>query len=234
VDNPASDTAITAAGGTTLPGFQAYKIPGSVAPLYIDVPEERAWGWDYLSPLCSALELDLIDCGIYDVGTGGGVSIIFPKPQYQWYLGAQSTQPGQYWYLEGQLVLILPAYFSGRNVPDISFNADPQTGYLVYYTSDVTGFSVQSGWGGTSFVAPQLNGVTALLGQYTGIRIGLLNVPLYDLAHAGAAYDGVAPPIRAVPYGDNWFYHGLPGYNRTVGLGTLDVANFAEIINGLR
>jgi kumamolisin len=39
VDNPASDPAITAAGGTTLPGTQSYVIPGSTTPF---VAPERA------------------------------------------------------------------------------------------------------------------------------------------------------------------------------------------------
>jgi len=77
VDYPGSDTAITSAGGTTLPGFQGYKVPGGV--LYLDVPQERVWGWDYLEPLCAALGLTPVSCGIYAVGGGGGVSIIFPN-----------------------------------------------------------------------------------------------------------------------------------------------------------
>ena len=62
------------------------------------------------------------------------------------------------------VLFTFPAHFAGRNVPDVSFNADPETGYVVDYTSSVTGFG-QEHLGGTSFVAPQLNGVTALLGQ---------------------------------------------------------------------
>ena len=31
---------------------------------------------------------------------------------------------------------------TGRNVPDVSFNADPYTGYAVYYTSNVNGFGI--------------------------------------------------------------------------------------------
>jgi subtilase family serine protease len=118
-------------------------------------------------------------------------------------------------------------------VPDISFNADPETGYQVYYTSDVFGFASQSFWGGTSFVAPQLNGVTALLGQSVNGRIGLLNYPLYDLAHASKGYKGSQPPLHAISDGDNWFYHGRNAYSQGSGLGTLDVANFAANLRTL-
>ena len=96
--------------------------------------------------------------------------------------------------------------------------------------SFTTGFGIQSFAGGTSFVAPQLNGVSALLGQDLHSRLGLLNFPLYALAHGGKAYKNRGAPLRAIPYGDNWFYHGSYGYNLGVGLGTLDVANFAEYL----
>jgi hypothetical protein len=88
-------------------------------------------------------------------------------------------------------------------------------------------------------VAPQLNGVTALLGQYLdGNNIGFLNYPLYDLAsseHGDSAYDLASSKrgdsaLQPIAYGDNWFYHGSNGYNPAAGLGTLDVANFATAL----
>jgi kumamolisin len=103
---------------------------------------------------------------------------------------------------------------------------------VIYYTSNEIGFTILTGIGGTSFVAPQLNGVSALLGQYLQSRLGLLNFPLYDLAHSGKAY-GHAPPLHAVQYGDNWFYYGSDGYNPGAGLGTLDVANFANALQSI-
>jgi kumamolisin len=126
----------------------------------------------------------------------------------------------------------LPAYFPGRNVPDISFNGDPETGYIIYYTSSASGFEILTFYGGTSFVAPQLNGVTALLGQEFHDRLGFMNFPLYSLAH-GNGYWGSRAPLHAIAYGNNWFYHGSNGYNPAVGLGTLDVAKFAEALHEL-
>jgi hypothetical protein len=92
------------------------------------------------------------------------VSFEFARPFYQSGVsGIQTTQPDQSFIDEDtippQTWIDVPAYYAGRNVPDISFNADPDTGYVVYYTSSVTGFSKQTFWGGTSFVGPQLNGV---------------------------------------------------------------------------
>jgi subtilase family serine protease len=132
------------------------------------------------------------------------------------------------------LIYELPGNFPGRNLPDVSFNADPYTGYVVYYTSSVSGFGVEPGWGGTSFVAPQLNGVTALLGEdLHGHRIGLLNFPLYFLAITGQAYSGSNPPLNVIEYGDNWFYQARDGYSPAAGLGTLNVANFADAFQHL-
>jgi kumamolisin len=233
---PASDSAMTAAGGTTLPGLQEYCLNTACTPPFYDIniPHERVWGWDYLIGFCSVLGYDPITCGIFAGGSGGGVSVAFAKPLYQFFLpGTQFSQPGQSWIVNGELVYALPAYFPGRNVPDISFNADPDTGYVIYYTSSATGFGIQSFWGGTSFVAPQLNGVSALLGEDLHSRLGLLNYPLYLLGLTGEGYRGPRAPFRAIPYGDNWFYHGSNGYNPAVGLGTLDVANFAEFLQGV-
>jgi kumamolisin len=237
VDNPADDPAITGAGGTTLPGTQDWCLNSACTPPYYEITlaNERVWGWDYLEGYCQALGApDPLACGYFPGGSGGGVSILFPRPQYQNGLaGIQVSQRGQSWVNDGALVYKLPANYAGRNVPDISFNADPGTGYEVYYTSDVDGFGVGTFWGGTSFVAPQLNGVTALLGQSLhGSRLGLLNYPLYALALTGKAYGGQGAPLHAVPYGDNWFYVGRNGYSPAAGLGTLDVANFAKKLGG--
>lgn len=235
VDYPANDTAITAGGGTTLPGTQYNCLNAAcTAPFYeITLPHERVWGWDYLDGYCKAQGYsNPIACDTFPAGGGGGVSILFPKPWYQEGLqGIQTSQPWQRWVYSGALVYKLPAEYAGRNVPDVSFNADPYTGYAIYYTSNVSGFAVDDGAGGTSFVAPQLNGVTALLGEYLhGGRLGLLNYPLYRLAQHGHAYSGSEAPLHAVPYGDNWFYHGRDGYSPAAGLGTLDVANFAKTL----
>jgi kumamolisin len=245
VDNPASDPYMTAAGGTTLPGTISLCLnPACTPPLFnITHKDERVWGWDYFLEFCEAIGTpDPIQCGVFPAGSGGGVSVIYPLPSYQDSLsGIQSSQPLQVWQsnpafaaLFGVLdFYVLPSHFPGRNVPDVSFNADPYTGYLVYYTSDVSGFGLQSGWGGTSFVAPQLNGVSALLGQEIHDRIGLMNFPLYDLACSGQAYDGPNAPLKIISHGDNWFYHGRDGYSPAVGLGTMDVANFGRYLHSL-
>jgi len=148
--------------------------------------------------------------------------------------GIQRTQPDQQ-FIEftprpPTVLLTIPAYYAGRNVPDISFNADPDTGYVIYYTSSSNGFEIETYYGGTSFVAPQLNGVTALMGQYVGGRFGLLNVPLYALAKSSGAYTGKSAPFNVIKYGDNDYFLGRNGYSPAAGIGTLDVLHFAEAL----
>ena len=245
VDYPASDTAMTAAGGTTLPGIQKYCLNAACTPPHyeINIPRESVWGWDYLDGLCAALGFDPVSCGIFPGGGGGGVSIEFFRPQYQSFIsGTQLSQPGQVWQAGSAIVsqggappfFALPAFFPGRNVPDISLNADPDTGYVILYTSSKAGLGVFAFYGGTSFVAPQLNGITALLGQDVHSRLGLLNFALYELNQTGQAYGGSNAPLHAIAFGDNWFYHGSNGYNPAAGLGTLDVANLAKTLQNER
>jgi subtilase family serine protease len=245
VDYPASDPAITAAGGTTLPGLQQFCLnTACTTPYNVYIPHERVWGWDYLFGFCDAIGYpDPVACGIFAVGGGGGVSVLFAEPPYQYGIsGVHLSQPHQVYiagdyYLENDgfgLFYALPAYYPGRNVPDVSFNADPDTGYVIYYTSSASGFGLETFIGGTSFVGPQLNGVAALLGQYVGARpgLGLLNYTLYGLAAHGRAYGGRGAPLHAIAYGDNWFYDGRNGYSPAAGLGTLDVFNFAQVLRG--
>jgi kumamolisin len=230
VDSPASQPFLVAAGGTTLPGLQTFGLPdGSTYSLTIAT--EQAWGWDYLNKLCALLGTpNPVDCGTFPVGGGGGVSVFISRPFYQYFVpGVINSAGGQALVDETQkppqLIFKLPANFAGRNVPDISLNADPDTGYVIWYTSDQNGFEIEQFIGGTSFVAPQLNGITALYDQGLGYRVGLLNNDLYDLVRFGVAYGGRNAPLRDITAGDNWFYTGERGYDQATGVGVPDVSN---------
>jgi subtilase family serine protease len=76
---------------------------------------------------------------------------------------------------------------SGRAEPDVSADADPETGYLTYSPAFVQGGygpALEGGWGGTSFVAPQLNGSTAEIDSYVGHRVGFWNPAIYGFARS--------------------------------------------------
>lgn len=234
VDHPAADPFMLAAGGTTLPGPQVYQITDTQT-ITIHVPAERAWGWDYLQPLCNAIgDPNPVDCGIFPAGGGGGVSVVFPLPFYQFFVnGVRTSQPGQVLFdlsqSPPQELFRLPGHFQGRNLPDVSLNADPQTGYIIPYTSissKGTHFEIAAG-GGTSFVAPQMAGITVLIDEDAGGRVGLLNFALYAMSITGEGYAGHHPPLRDIKQGTNEGNDAKPGYDQATGLGVLDVANLA-------
>ena len=214
VDSPASDPYITAAGGTTTP----VTFSNSAGVTVLQIKQESVWGWDYLLPFASKADL-------FSVGGGGGVSVYWRQPFYQWLTsGIRSSEPKQSLvYNDPQAgpttLLQLPSHFSGRNLPDISLNADPETGYIVVSTVDGGVISE----GGTSFVAPQLNGISALLRQSSGHRVGFWNPQIYLLQNFFGA--SKYSPFTDILAGDNWFYAGKPGYNQGSGIGTLNVAN---------
>ncbi|HXS03325.1 MAG TPA: S53 family peptidase [Rhodanobacter sp.] len=218
VDAPASDPYITAAGGTTVP----VKFVNSAGDVVLSIDQESVWGWDYLLPFVPSRD------AVFSVGGGGGVSVYWRAPLYQFFTsGTRRSEKkqalvyndpasGPYTYLK------LPGNFAGRNVPDISLNADPETGYLLVFQGGLYSS------GGTSFVAPQLNGVTALLRQSTGHRIGLWNPHMYLLQNVFGY--GKWSAFNRVSAGDNWFYAGNGRYNPGAGIGTLNVANFDQFL----
>lgn len=226
VDTPASDPAITAAGGTTTPlTFNA----GPGTPDLV-IPTEQVWGWDYLQSYAVAVLGPQNENVFFPVGAGGGVSIFWPLPWYQTGAGGiRVTEPGQSVVFDDgsgpQDLMDLPAAFAGRNLPDLSANADPNSGFLLYSTEDG---GLLSGIGGTSFVAPQLNGISALIAQSEGGRVGLWNPMLYRFRTAYGYAE--SSPLRDIVTGDNWFYVGIPGYEPGAGVGVLDVGNFATAI----
>ncbi len=119
---------------------------------------------------------------------------------------------------------------SGRAEPDLSANADPYSGYLLYEPSAVAAGNpaLEPGWGGTSFVAPQFNGGAAVVDSLLGHRIGLWNPSLYQFA---AGYHSPVKPLSQAGAGnDNLFYTGNPGeqYNPASGLGVPNFAAYAS------
>ena len=217
IHHPSSDPLVTASGGTTVPFTAAYKGYPTV-----DVAQEQAWSWSYfpLGALAQGEGLAAAEAQVelnFAVAGGGGVSIYWPLPSYQKGLaGVTATMTGQALYQLGsspQLLATEPGGFAGRNIPDLSADADPDTGYFY-----VQGGTTYDYYGGTSFVAPQFAGTLALMVEKLGHRVGQLNPLLYALQASGA---GVA---RDITTGDNWGYLAAPGYDQTTGLGVIDAA----------
>lgn len=226
-DHPASDTAVLAAGGTTLPHTQVHKYGN------ITIPTERAWAWDYLrNYITQYYGQTTYYTDYFPVGGGGGVSVDFGRPSYQNNLaGVASTSAAQSLYCKASVLgdpgtgyewlIDLPPAVPGRNLPDVSLNADPYSGYLVYFEGQWG-----SGSGGTSFVAPQLNGIFTLIAAARNDRLGLLHPQLYG-AFKTYGY-GARSPFRAITAGTNLYYKSTNTFNPATGLGSLDVTNLAR------
>jgi len=138
--------------------------------------------------------------------TGGGVSSLWPRPAYQ----SQAAQPES-------RVTCGSSGAACREVPDISVDGDPATGYLAYYRGS------WSAVGGTSVSAPTVAALAALADASPacgGHPIGFLNPGLY-----GAAAHAYAANFHDVTSGNNSFdlvagFAAGPGYDMASGLGT--------------
>ncbi len=150
-------------------------------------------------------------------GSGGGISNTFKQPSWQSGPGVQNQ------YSNGN-----------REVPDVTADADPATGYAVYCT--VTGAGCPStGWltvGGTSGAAPLWAGSMALINQYLQgqgkARIGFASPTLYSLASTQQTY----PPFHDVTTGNNLYYPATASYDLASGLGSPDIYNIAQDLAG--
>jgi subtilase family serine protease len=115
----------------------------------------------------------------------------------------------------------------------VSADADPFTGYEEYFTG-FSGDPLETDWGGTSFVAPQLNGSTALIDSLLGHRVGFWNPAIYQFA---TGWNSPFSPLdTASNSNDNLYYTGTPGhvYNVGSGLGTPNLARLAGDFAGRR
>jgi kumamolisin len=165
------------------------------------------------------------DRNIHNGASGGGISLVWHMPYWQ-------QAPG-----------VANAYSTGfREVPDVSLNADPQTGYDVYCK---VGGCANRGWmivGGTSAAAPAWAAMIALANQASikanGFVVGFLNPSLYDIAHGatGTSYNAAFHDIVPVSgYINNNDYAGTNGtypdgsaYDLATGLGSYDAYNLSQ------
>lgn len=252
VDNPADSPYTTAAGGTTLP-YSANLGPsadGTIPNVTVNVTSQRIWGWDYLwKPLSEILGQSLQTTAESAIGGGGGgFSSLEPQPSYQWGVPGTNIYSAVPWltptHYNKQYGIMLPTnwafnpnpptifgYSGGRAVPDLAADADPESGYILYSPSDAgndgIASPVQPGWGGTSFVAPQLNGAAAVIDSLLGRRVGFWNPAIYRFARS---YNSPFTPLNTPgTSNDNLYYSGIPGtlYNPGAGLGTPNLSQLA-------
>jgi len=151
------------------------------------------------------------------VGGGGGYSTYFAKPSYQTGTGVNSN--------------------TKRHVPDVSADADPNTGYSVYCSVTAAGCSTGSAaWtevGGTSAAAPLWAAVVTDTNSYMASlntsTLGHANAELYTLFNTGQTYSA----YHDVTSGNNLHYSAGTGYDVASGIGTPNVWNFARDAAGM-
>ena len=137
-----------------------------------------------------------------DGASGGGVSDNFPLPDWQ----ASAGVP----------VSVNDHTHTGRGVPDVAGNSDPNSGYTLIQNGAVIGPI-----GGTSAAAPLYAGLVALINANLSFPVGYLNPALYTKAEAWGAFEDITTS------GTNAF-NGAPGYpvgpgwDATTGFGSIN------------
>jgi kumamolisin len=115
-----------------------------------------------------------------------------------------------------------------RMVPDVSLDADPNTGYSIYYSA---------GWyiyGGTSCAAPLWAAFTAIVNQERAAgglsTIGFINPILYNIAKS-SSYTSLFHDIQ--DGSTNFKYPAVTGYDMATGLGTFQGNNLLATLGTL-
>ena len=134
-------------------------------------------------------------------GTGGGVSSTEAAPSWQTNAGVLTT-PGK------------------RGVPDVSFDASPNSGALIL----VNGATVQIG--GTSLSAPLFTGFYSRIQAAHGNTLGFPATTLYNGAAANPSW------FHDVTSGSNGGYAAGTGWDYVTGYGSLQVQNFSSAFGG--
>jgi kumamolisin len=195
VDDPASQPFATGVGGTTL----------QLTPVS---PSESVWNDG--EPAANVPE-----------ASGGGISAQQRMPGYQ------SSAPASLGVINTRSSAVPCAAPTGdcREVPDVSADADPNTGYLLY---------VGGSWtheGGTSAATPFWAAFTALTNSSPpcrGSSVGFVNPALYQIAGSAYAqnFRDVSQPSAITHLANNdalgsngGSYPVTPGYDMATGLG---------------
>jgi hypothetical protein len=168
-------------------------------------------------------------CGTQDANlfaSSGGVSTIFPVPAWQ------SGVAG---------ILTSPAF---RNLPDVSLTAAGHDPYLICLAGSCEEGEFE-GVGGTSASVQAFGGIMALVRQKIGARVGQADYVFYKLAASETLANcngSKASPVpnsncifydttvgnNIVPGITNGDYTSTVGYDRTTGLGSVNITNLVN------
>ena len=159
--------------------------------------------------------------------SGGGISSFWPMPSYQ------KNAPSSLHVINGRSSGSACSASSGdcREVPDVSADGDPDTGYVIYWNGngDASGFPPPAkGWqvvGGTSAAAPAWAALIALTNASApcrGAPIGFANPALYNAAATayGSDFNDVTSGNNDMTGLNGGLYPAGSGYDMATGLGS--------------
>lgn len=197
VSFPASSPSVLAVGGTSL----ATSGDGHIE-------EERVWNATFLGQ---------------SMASGGGLSGIFPRPEYQTAIDLPEPPDGTVWVRPDRREI--PG-FRGRGVPDVAANADAASGFRILVAGQ------EGVGGGTSAAAPLWAGLLALIAGATAHSPG----GLHHLLYSGRLSDG----LRSIEDGDNDIsvpdgvasFRAGPGWDACTGLGVPVGERLARALTG--
>jgi kumamolisin len=156
---------------------------------------------------CAYVTESVWNHGFGNGGGGGGVSKVWPIPDWQ---------------------KNIPTAYSNayRNVPDVSLNADPNTGYAIFYNGQ---WEI---YGGTSCAAPLWAAFTARVNQeLTALNkpaLGFANPLLYAIGVSNSS----STAFHDILTGNNAFYNAQKSYDNATGWGSFNGANlFVNLTN---
>jgi pseudomonalisin len=138
-------------------------------------------------------------------GTGGGVSVVMKLPKYQ----------------KGVTNIIT----SGRNLPDVSFDASPGSGESFYYDG-----AFQGPIGGTSLASPIFGAGLTIVDQMMKARAGYFGPTLYATWAKNGYGAGKKLYLRDITTGTIGAYSAGPGYDQMTGIGAIIFGNFGKLL----
>ena len=208
VDDPGSQPFVTSVGGTSLP---------ALGP----PPNESVWN--------NGGNVGSLP-GLQPGAGGGGISALWPMPAYQANapssLGVTRMASGTPCHATGSLC---------REVPDVSADADPNTGYLIFFNGAGSVSNASSGWqatGGTSTSAPIWAAVVALADASKacgGLPVGFANPAIYDAAtaHYSASFHDITTGNNDFTGSNHGLYPAASGFDLASGFGSPNAATLA-------
>jgi len=143
-------------------------------------------------------------------GSGGGFSTSYTRPSFQ-------TGPG---------LPISGQYANARGVPDISADADPNSG-VVLVDDGINVGAAGFAWGGTSLSSPLWAGVIATLESYKSTNFGFYTPTAYAILNS----PGYKAQIQDITSGSNGVYSAGNSWDPVTGVGSPNVGCLAYSCN---